>query len=544
MKRYIGLVLGLAVLASGCSKTTTGGQAGGRVNAWTQPHILRYATAEDINTLNPHLGQQLTLGLMASLTMAYLIKWDEHNQPYPELAIAVPTKANGGVSADGLTITFHLRKGVKWSDGAPFDGDDVVFSTNVVNNPANNEVGTTGWNLIKKIDEPDKFTVVYHLTKPYSPFVETFFSSAGANPCILPKHLLAQYPNINNVAYNSKPVGIGPFKYDRWDRAQQVVMVANPTYWRGAPKLQKIVFKIVPDRNTVMSQLEAKELDMWYPVSGAYLDRIKTLTPFSILRVPSFLYNHYDFNITRPAMKDLAVRQALRMAIDRQKIIDTIGHGVGSVQEVTTPRGAPYFVSNIPPVPFDIAGANALLDKAGWVRGSDGIRQKGGVRLALQFATSTGAPDTDSQIELVRSWWKQIGIDINVRHYPTQQLFAPLQQGGIIYGGNWDVVIFAWLNDAIGDSSAEYSCLSIPPAGQNDIRWCNSRAQAAFGALYSHYDQMERNKDVEIVQQELVKDVPTVVTSMREDIWAYNKDLKNFHPNNVTPFDNMMDVDI
>ena len=145
----------------------------------------------------------------------------------------MPTQANGGVSKDGLTITYHLRKGVSWSDGAPFDADDVVFSTNVVLNPANNEVGRQGWDQITKIDEPDKYTVVYHLKKPYSPFIETFFSTAGANPCILPKHLLAKYPNINNVPYNSLPIGIGPFKYLRWDRAQDVVLVPNPLYWRG-----------------------------------------------------------------------------------------------------------------------------------------------------------------------------------------------------------------------------------------------------------------------------------------------------------------------
>src|SRR5580693_2364904 len=92
---------------------------------------------------------------------AYLIKWDEHNNPYPELATQVPTQANGGVSKDGLTITYHLRKGVRWSDGAPFDADDVVFSTNVVLNPATNEVGRLGWDQIAKVDEPDKFTVVF-----------------------------------------------------------------------------------------------------------------------------------------------------------------------------------------------------------------------------------------------------------------------------------------------------------------------------------------------------------------------------------------------
>jgi peptide/nickel transport system substrate-binding protein len=305
-----------------CSKTASVTGGGGRSNSWTQPHVLRFADAGDVNTLNPHLGQFADIGYLSSMTMAYLIKWDENNNPYPELATQVPTQANGGVSKDGLTITYHLRKGVRWSDGAPFDADDVVFSTNVVNNPANNEVGRLGWDQITKIDEPDKYTVIYHLKKPYSPFIETFFSTAGANPCILPKHLLAQYPNINHVAYNSLPVGIGPFKYVRWERAQDIVLVPNPLYWRGRPRLQQIIYKIVPDRNTVLSQLQSHEIDMWQLVPGAYLARAQAIAGVDILRQPSYWFNHLDFNTQRPALRDPVVREALRLAIDRRTLID------------------------------------------------------------------------------------------------------------------------------------------------------------------------------------------------------------------------------
>ncbi|HVN69102.1 MAG TPA: peptide ABC transporter substrate-binding protein [Candidatus Binatia bacterium] len=533
----------LAGLAA-CTKTGGASGAGGRANAWTQPHVLRFADAGDVNTLNPHLGQVLDIGYLSSMTMAYLIKWDEHNNPYPELATEVPDTTNGGVSKDGLTITYHIRKGVRWSDGAPFDADDVVFSTKVVLNPANNEVGRLGWDQITSIDEPDKYTVVYHLRKPYSPFIETFFSTAGANPCILPKHLLAQYPNINHVAYNSLPIGIGPFKYLRWERAQDIVLVPNPLYWRGQPKLKKIVYKIIPDRDTVLAQLEAKEIDMWTLVPGAYLARVQAIPGISILRQPSYLFNHLDFETGRPALRDPIVRQALRLALDRQTIINKIGRGVGILQEVTTPKNAPYYVSSIPVTPFDIARANALLDKDGWTRGADGIRQKNGVRLLLDFATVAGSQDVDEQIELIRSWWKEIGVDLTVRHYPPAMFFAPLEQGGIVYSTRWDVIAFAWVNDAIGDMSPLYSCRSLPPNGQNDVRWCNPRAQAAMDALFTHYEQQQRNKDMLVVQQELVKDVPIVVTSLREDIDGYNKDLKNFHPNALTPFDNVMDVDI
>jgi peptide/nickel transport system substrate-binding protein len=537
------LFAGLSVL---CSCTKAGQVAtGGRINSWTQPHVLRFADAGDVNTLNPHFGQFADVGYLSSLVMAWLIKWDEHNRPYPELATQIPTQANGGVSKDGLTITYHLRHGVRWSDGAPFNADDVVFSTQVVLNPATNEIGRLGWDQITKTDEPNKYTVVYHMRKPYSPFLETFFSTSGANPCILPKHLLAKYPNINHVPYNSLPVGIGPFKYVRWDRAQDVILVPNPLYFRGMPKLQKIIYKIIPDRNTVLSQLQAHELDMWPTLGGAYLARVQAIAGFSIIRKPGYYFGHMDFNIQRPAVRDPIVRQALRLALDRRTIRDKIGRGVGILQEVTTPPTSPYTVTSIPMVPFDIARANTLLDKSGWARGADGIRQKNGVRLDLDFATSAGTPDVDEQIELIRATWKQIGVDITVRHYPPNLMFAPSADGGIIYADNkWDVVVFQWSNEAIGDYSPIYSCKSFPPNGQNNVRWCNPRAQGAMDALFAHFSQEQRNADVLVVQQQLVKDVPTIVTALREDIYGVNQDLKNFHPNAITPFDNMMDVDI
>ena len=543
MKKWMATALGLAMLATACTKATDRG-SDGTSNSWTHPHELTFADAGDVSTLNPHLGQFADIGFIASLTMAWLVKWDEHNNAYPELATQVPTKHNGGVSADGLTITYHLRKGVKWSDGAPFDADDVVWSTKAVLNPANNEVGRQGWDQISKIDEPDKYTVVYHLRKPYSPFVEVFFSTAGANPCILPKHLLASLPNINNAAYNSKPVGIGPFKVDRWDRATDVVLVANPLYWRGQPKLQKVTFKIIPDRNTLLTQMKEHQVDLYPFAAGAYLDRIKAIDGITVSTVQGYIWNHFDFNQgANPAMKDPLVRMALIYGTDRKALLQKVSHGLGYLSESPTPDSAPYAV-NVTRYPFDITKANALLDQAGYKRGSDGIRAKDGNRLSLRFAAISGLHDVDTMIELVRANWKQLGVDISVQHYQTANYYAPLEEGGILYGTKWDVTGTAWQNEALGDYSQAYACSGFPPNGQNDARWCSTDADKAMHDLYGHYDQASRNKDVVAIVNAFHKDNPVMVLYQRYNAYAYNTDLKNFHPNAVSPFDNFMDVDI
>jgi peptide/nickel transport system substrate-binding protein len=534
-----------ALLLAACTKTgnvaSTSGAPGAQ-NARTIPHTLRIGDILDFDTLNPHLATAVTLGNLSQLTMAYLVRYGADNRPVPELATEVPTQKNGGISKDGLTITWHLRQGVKWSDGEPFDADDVVWSTNAVNNPANNEVGRDGWDLITKIDEPDKFTVIYHLKKPYSGYLPTFFGSAGANPCILPKHILASLPNINNAPYNAKPVGIGPFRYTEWVRADHVTLEANPNYWRGEPKIKKVVYKIVPDRNTLLTQLQTGEIDMWTYMPAGFVGRATALPTVAHFRGPSMLYQHVDFNTTHPALKERAVRAALRLALDRPSMMQKVSHGVGIMQETPLSPASPFFSPPLPLTPFDVAKANQMLDQAGWKRGADGIRAKNGVRLNLEWAATIGSPDAETRIELIRSSWKQIGVGLDVKHYNTALYFQ--LTGGILYGGKFDVTAFGWQMTPDADLNPYNACDLMPPNGQNVTRLCDPQLQRLLQQEKAAYDEDKRKAVIAQALKRIDDDVPYVVLYVTEDVHAYNKDLTGWHPNNTTPFDDFMNVDI
>ncbi len=543
LKRSLVALLACALLASGCSKVGPSASSG-RINGWTVPHVLRFANAEDISTLNPMLSQEETVGYLSSMTAAFLIKWDHHNLPYPELATAVPTQANGGVSKDGLAITYHLRKGLRWSDGQPLTADDVVWTYHAIMNPANNVTSRAGWDLIASVAEPNKTTVVFHLRKPYSPFIVTFFSSAGANPSILPKHLLAKYPNINRVSFNSLPVGAGPFEYKEWVRNQRVVLVPNPYYFRGQPKLKEIIFEIIPSRDTIFTELAAKELDLWAHVGGVYSARINDLPGYAVLRQVAYQWGHIDFNLAHPVVADPVVRHAIELATDRRTLIDKFARGAGYLQEGIAPRTAPYYDPNIPLVPFDIAQANKLLDADGWVRGRDGVREKNGLKLILNFVLPIGSQNVEDQVELLRADWKKIGVQINLKKYPVPMIFGTYADGGILYTGKFDAILFNWFDDPIGDFSFLYGCDEIPPNGQNDLHWCDPKANAAVHAVWGHYDQAQRNADDRILFQELAKDRPQITYMGVQEGYIYNKDLKNFDPNGVSPFDSIMNVDI
>jgi peptide/nickel transport system substrate-binding protein len=569
MKRILACALACAFVMAGCTKTatttstttvTTTSQRAvptgmptnppvnlsqTEKNSWTIPHRLRITGIEDVENLDPVLTSDTSVSLIiAPLTMGYLVRWDKTGNPIPELVTEIPTMRNGGISSDGLRITYHLRKGVKWSDGAPFDADDVIFSIKAVLNPSNNVTGRAGWDHIAKMDEPDKYTVVLHLSKPYSPFLETFFSTAGANPCLLPKHILGGLANINNAPYNAKPVGIGPFMVQSWSRGSRVTMVANPYYFRGQPKLKEIDYEIITNSNTALTELQAKALDLIYQAPPSMADEFRSVTSAITWGQPSYYFRHIDFNLSSPKLQDPVVRQALRLASDRATILAKLYHGIGILQDQPAPKVAAYYDPKIAQTPFDIAKANQMLDADGWKLGPDGIRAKNGVKLDLNFATAAGTVINDQLIELLRETWKQIGVNITVSHYANTLLFAQYQDGGILYRGKFDVAYFAWGLDAIGDLSSLYSCKQIPPNGQNILHWCNTTAENAMQAFYAHYDQPQRNADDAIVMGQLDKDVPTIVLMGTEALWVYNDDMKNFSPGALAPFDNFMDVDI
>jgi peptide/nickel transport system substrate-binding protein len=515
----------------------------GRVNSTTIPHVLRFASAEDIQGLNPDLNTQAVLGWLQQMTMAHLFKYDHDNHIIPELATVIPSFKNGGISSDGLTITLHLRRGVKWSDGAPFDASDVIFSCNVINNPANNVPGRDGFDRITKMDEPDPYTVIVHLREPYGEIVPTLFAS-NSGSVVLPKHILGSLPDINTAPYNSLPIGIGPFRYTAWKRGDSVELEANPYYWRGRPKLDRVIFKILPDRNTVLAQLQTGELDLWYPFGGAFLTRVQAIPSVSVLRQPAYGYNEIGLNLKNPALADVDVRRALRLATDRRTMISKVFHGVGIAQDVAAPLVDSSVPKDIPFVEYDPAKANALLDHDGWARGSDGIRAKNGVRMSFTIATSTGTPDVDTLIELVRSWWQGIGVELTVQHYESSMLFAPKSDGGILNNGKFDVAFFGWQVATPIDPFNLYDCKQVPPTGQNFMSYCDPKVDALFADMHRTYDGGRFDRDLSGILHILASDVPIIVNNGRENLFAYNKDLKNFHPNDVSVFDDMMNVDI
>jgi peptide/nickel transport system substrate-binding protein len=506
------------------------------------PHELSFTEGIDVTTLNPFLATSGNVVDLAGLTMAYFVRYDAERRPVPELITEIPTARNGGISADGRSITYHLKRGVRWSDGAPFDAGDVAFTLRVVADPNNRLTARDAWAHVVKFDEPDKFTIVLHLDRPYAPFVERFFSSYTLG-CVLPAHLLGKSTNINEVPYNALPVGIGPFRYTAFRRGDAIEMEANPYYFGRKPKLRKIVYKLISEDNTILTELETGELDMWADVSGGFVERVEHLASVRSELVPVDYMAGIYFQTERPALRDAVVRRALRLATNRPYLFDVVFHRVGVLAEsVVAPPTLDF--AQLPRAPFDVAAANKMLDAAGWVRGADGVRAKAGTRLALTIALPAGYAPSEQAAELLRSSWAQLGADVTTKPASSALFFAPADQGGVVQGGNFDAALLSQSSGVYADVSNGYACAYRSPKGLNATRYCNPSVDREIAAYTATYDPRARAAVARRIQKQIDDDAPVIILYERSFLYAHTAHLTNFHPQTFGVFDAIADADV
>jgi peptide/nickel transport system substrate-binding protein len=531
-----------AIAVTSCSKATG---PGNDAASSTRPGLLRIVNVAEPDTLNPVVGNEAIEADLAELWGGMLFEWSDRNAFVPDLATVVPTLKNGGISPDGKTIVYHLRPGVRWQDGAPFGADDVIFSWHAVMNKRNNVPSTVGFDLIAAIDKRDAQTIAVRLRKPWAPFVATFFAPSSQPYPVLPAHLLARYSDINQVAFNSKPVGTGPFVVDRWQRGSRIVFHANPHYWRGAPKLKEIWYTPIADDNTILTLLQAHQADLQYRAPATYVEQFRALPGFSTRLNPYTEYGFYSFNLRTPALQDVRVRRALWSALDIPAILHDVTHDVDVPGYTDQPRFLWAYDPRATHYPYDPVRARALLDAAGWKLGSDGIRIKNGARLALALASSTGAAlDAATNLEAQR-YWHDVGVDVQIKTYTTSLFFAAYGAGGTLMSGKYDIASYAWTNGTDPDDSAQWMCDQFPPAGQNQGRYCDPKLDAAERTALATSDVAARKRAYDTIQETWTSDVPGIILYYARRVVVANVELRNYRPAHaVSDFWNAYDWDI
>jgi peptide/nickel transport system substrate-binding protein len=523
------------MVASTAACTKVGTENAGQEHSWTRPGVFRFAENQDIKSLNVVLDGGATTIDLAMFIYSFAVRYNAQGQPVPDALSEIPTVANGDVSKDGLTLKYKLLHNIKWQDGQPLTCKDVRFSWKYVMDPKTNVAATDGFSSIKDIDCPDPYTAVIHMKKVYAPFLETIFGPNGNVP-ILPEHILAPYlaaGTQNTAPYNSMPIGSGPFKVIEWQRGTVVRMAANPDYFRGKPKLNEVDFYIEPDENTLETQVQTHAVDMLARGSAINWPRYEALgadpkNGLKAIQVNSFTFDHIDFNLRNPILSDVMVRRALAYATNREEIIQKIFHGAAIPADTPEhPLLSWGYTNDTVHYPFNPAKAKALLDADGWIVGPDGIRVKNGQRLAFNLSTQSESTLGKALQALLQREWHDVGVEADVKNYPTSQFFQNGTQG-VLEGGHYDVATYAWVGAADPDDNQLYSANNFGPRGQNVLFWNNPIATKALADALTTVDQAQRKKDYVIFQQQLALDVPTIVLGFRKDAYVYSTDLQGF----------------
>jgi peptide/nickel transport system substrate-binding protein len=441
------------------------------------PDTLRMISGADFPGLNPMVVDNGQLPLFAPLFFGYLLRADGGARMIPDLAVVVPTRANGGISRDGRTVTYHLRRGVRWQDGAPFDARDVVFSFAAAMNPRNNVPDRTGFDHVASVRELDRYTVQVRLTRPFSPFVPSCFTLAANDPYpILPAHLLAGKPDINRDPYDALPVGLGPYRVVRWDRGSRLILEADPHYFRGAPAIPRIEVTIVADVNTVATLWKAAELDeviARVQAGRAFLDQIRSRPDAHVILQPHNEFDFLQFNATRAPLNDERVRRAIVQAIDRGRIMRELDGALWVPGDSDRLPGSFAYDPTLHQPAYDPAAAARTLDAAGWRVGAESVRSKNGHPLTLDFVATAESPTTSRIAILAAQDLARVGIRSTLKAYSYNQIWAPKAENGIFRNERFDLAYSAWDPNGVDDHSYLFRCEDRPPAGDNFFGICD-----------------------------------------------------------------------
>ncbi|MEH0586730.1 ABC transporter substrate-binding protein [Streptomyces sp. B21-106] len=438
--------------------------------------------ASEPDTLSPLLGygkdgnSKIFDGLLAR---------DGDLELTPALAKALPQVAD-----DGLTYTYTLRDGVKFSDGEPLTAADVVFTYRTVLDAKTNNTSRSELDAVKEVRADGANKVVFRLKYAYAPF-------AGRTVLpIVPEHIAAEQ-DPNTGSFNTKPVGTGPYVLSSWSKGEKLTFKANPNYWGGAPKVKTFTMAVIGDDNVRATRLRSGDLD------GAILPPNLAATFKGDAGLKTYDAKSYDFRtVTLPQENkvtgDRAIRQALDAAVDRKAMVDKILDGAGRPAYGPLPVDDPWFAKGIERNQ-DLDKARRVLDQAGWRTGDGGIRAKGGQRAAFTLLYPSGDKVRQDHALAYASDAKKAGIDVTVESATWEVIEPRMKNDAVLAGfgstGDPDFGLYTLLHSSLAGDGFN-----------NMARYDNPAVDKALDAGRRSQVEATRETAYDTLQRQLVKD--------------------------------------
>ena len=516
-RRFMTVVAGLVLLAVWFAGSAPAAGQDGPVRGGT----LVVAIVSDPGHLNPAITTSGATHAASELLYNGLLGRDERGDPVPELAESWQVEQGGAV------YRFRLRDGVKWHDGAPFTASDVRFTFEEVLLKFHARTRASMGGLLSGIEAPDDRTVIFRFKQPYAPLL---YQLDATEAPIIARHVYQGTDPQTNPA-NVNPIGTGPFKFGSYTKGTEIRLVRNPAYFKpGLPYADGLVMRIIPDLSVQVLALENGEVDFLWELPGPLQSRIKGDSRFQTARTGyhpggSNCIMTMSFNLERPILKELRVRQAVAQALDRQTFLAQILFGDGKVAAAPISSEIPWAHAaglNMPKP--DRAEAEKLLEGVGWKKEGDGPRTARGVsgvadgtRLSIDFLHF---PTFSKYGELIRQQLGTVGIGVVLKPLEPA-VFAPT----VFKERNFDSNVISYCNgpDAeIGVRRMYHSSQIGPAPFTNAAAYRNPRVDALFDEASRSVERDRRSRLYRQIQEIVVQDLPYfwLVETVSTRAWA------------------------
>jgi len=509
-------LLAAAILAgTGCGSPQDEKQYGGPDTGPAYGDLLIDASIGDASTLIPPLASDASSREVANLIYNGLVKYDGDLNLVGDLA------ESWQVSPDGLTITFKLRRGVKWHDGAPFTAQDVLFTYQVMVDPKTPTAYGEDYKQVKKAEVLDDYTFRVTYPQPFAPGLESW------GLAILPRHLL-EGQDITKSPLARHPIGTGPFKFQEWRAGDKIILSYNPDYFEGRPYLNGYVYLVIPDLATMFLQLKAGNIDRMGLTPLQYKRQTeypKFQRLFNKYRYVSFSYTYLGYNLEDERFADRRVRQALTYAINKKEIVDGVLLGLG--QEATGPYkpGTWFYNPNVPKFDYNPEKARALLAEAGWRPNSEGILEKNGRPFEFTILTNQGNDLRVRTAEIIQRRLKDIGIGVKIR---TVEWAAFLKE--FIDKGRFEAVLLGWTTGQDPDIYDIWNSSKTKPGELNFIHYRNPEVDRLLEAGRHTFDREKRRQAYFKLQEILAEDQPYTFLFVPDALPAVSRRFRGIKP--------------
>lgn len=494
----IGLVL---MFASACStKPNTANETDEKVDEGKEGGTLTVVRLSDATKLDPHFITDIP-----SANVIYQKVYETLVKPDKDMNIK-PLLATEWKLINETTWEFKLKEGISFHDGAPFNAEAVKATIDRLLDPNTASPSRAKFTMIKEVKIIDDYTVQFLLEYPFAPLLSNLASNEGS--MISPKALAENPEKLTEV-----PVGTGPFVFEAWKTGQEISLKKNEKYWGDKPKIDRVVFKVVPEDATRLAMLETGEAQINDQVPVTEIERIEASKTMGLYRTDGLAVEYIAFNTKKKPLDDVRVRKAISHAIEREAIIKGVYNNIGTLaNEAMSPKVFGYS-ENVKPFDYDLNEAKKLLKEAGYEKG-----------LQLNLLTSD-RKERINMAEVIQSQLKGIGVEVKIQ---VMEYGAYID---VIDKGDHDMAIGGWGN-ATGDGDYnQYNLFHSASQGSpgNHFYYSNPEVDNMIEGARRETDEAKRKQLYEqAMKKELEEDAVYVPIRNYEHIAAYSKNIDGF----------------